>query len=75
MSTAIFSLVATLVIACPCALGLATPMALVTSSGVAAKKGLIIKNGEAIQMAKDINVILFDKTGYYHNRSINGCRS
>ena len=63
LSTAIFSFVATLVIACPCALGLATPMALVTSSGVAAKKGLIIKNGEAIQMAKDINVILFDKTG------------
>ncbi len=63
LSTAIFSFVATLVIACPCALGLATPMALVTSSAVAAKKGLIIKNGEAIQMAKDINVILFDKTG------------
>jgi Cu+-exporting ATPase len=63
LSTAIFSFVATLVIACPCALGLATPMALVNASGVAAKKGLIIKNGEAIQMAKDINVILFDKTG------------
>lgn len=63
LSTAIFSFVATLVIACPCALGLATPMALVTASGVAAKKGLIIKNGEAIQMTKDINVILFDKTG------------
>jgi len=63
LSMAIFSFVATLVIACPCALGLATPMALVAASSVSAKKGLIIKNGEAIQMAKDINVILLDKTG------------
>ncbi|PNR97558.1 heavy metal translocating P-type ATPase [Petrotoga olearia] len=63
LSTAIFSFVATLVIACPCALGLATPMALVAASSVSAKKGLIIKNGEAIQMAKDIDTILMDKTG------------
>ncbi|PNR99668.1 ATPase P [Petrotoga mexicana DSM 14811] len=63
LSTAIFSFVATLVIACPCALGLATPMALVAASSVSAKKGLIIKNGEAIQTAKDIDTILMDKTG------------
>lgn len=63
ISTAIFSFVATLVIACPCSLGLATPMALVNASSVAAKKGLIIKNGEAIQMAKDIDTVIFDKTG------------
>lgn len=63
LSTAIFTFVASLVIACPCALGLATPMALVAGSGAAAKKGLIIKDGEAIQTAKDIDVILLDKTG------------
>ena len=63
LSMSIFVFVATLVIACPCALGLATPMALVVASGISAKKGLIIKNGEAIQIAKDINVVLFDKTG------------
>lgn len=62
-STALFSFIATLVIACPCALGLATPMALLSASGAAAKRGLIIKNGEAIQMAKNIDVVLFDKTG------------
>jgi Cu+-exporting ATPase len=62
-STALFIFIATLVIACPCALGLATPMALLSASGSAAKRGLIIKNGEAVQMAKDINVVLFDKTG------------
>lgn len=63
LSTAVFVFVSSLVIACPCALGLATPMALVTGSGVAAKKGLIIKSGEAIQLAKDLDVLLLDKTG------------
>ncbi|MDK2945525.1 MAG: P-type Cu+ transporter [Geotoga sp.] len=63
LSQSIFVFVATLVIACPCALGLAIPMALVSGSGVAAKKGLIIRNGSAIQTSKDIDTILFDKTG------------
>ena len=63
LSTAVFVFVASIVIACPCALGLATPMALVSGSGVAAKKGLIIKNGEAIQGSKDINILFLDKTG------------
>ena len=63
LSTAVFVFVATLVIACPCALGLATPMALVAGSGVAAKKGLIIKSGESIQLAKDLDILLLDKTG------------
>jgi len=62
-STAVFVFVATLVIACPCALGLATPMALVTGSAAAAKRGILIKSGEAIQRAGDINVIFMDKTG------------
>lgn len=60
---AIFVFVATIVIACPCALGLATPMALVTGTGLAAKKGLLIKNAEAIQTSKDVKVVLMDKTG------------
>lgn len=63
LSTGIFVFVASLVIACPCALGLATPMALVAGSGAAARRGLIIKNGETIQQAKNISTVLFDKTG------------
>ncbi|MFA7574990.1 MAG: heavy metal translocating P-type ATPase, partial [Arcobacteraceae bacterium] len=62
-SFAIFVFISTVVIACPCALGLATPMALVTGSGIAAKKGLIIRNAEAIQTSKDIAYVLMDKTG------------
>lgn len=63
MSSAVFVLVATLVIACPCALGLATPMALVASAGEAYKLGLIIRNAEAIQTTKDVGVVVLDKTG------------
>ena len=62
-STGVFAFVATLVIACPCALGLATPMALVTGSGAAARRGLIIRSGDAIQTAKDLEIIILDKTG------------
>jgi len=63
LSFAIFAFVATMVIACPCALGLATPMALIAGTGLAAKRGVIVKNGEAIQTSKEISVILMDKTG------------
>jgi len=63
LSFAVFSLVSTLVIACPCALGLATPMALIRGTMVAATKGLLIKNGEAIQTSRSIGYILLDKTG------------
>lgn len=63
LSASVFVFVATLVIACPCALGLATPMALVLGSGLAAKRGILIKSGEAIQKAREIDVILLDKTG------------
>ncbi|HOP62098.1 MAG TPA: heavy metal translocating P-type ATPase [Spirochaetota bacterium] len=63
LSTAIFIFIAVLVIACPCAMGLATPMALIAGSGLAAKNGLIIKNGEAMQRAGEIEVIFLDKTG------------
>ncbi|MFQ5829929.1 MAG: heavy metal translocating P-type ATPase [Candidatus Methylomirabilia bacterium] len=60
---AIVSTVAVLVIACPCALGLATPTALMVGSGMGAENGILIRSGEAIQTLKDIKVVVFDKTG------------
>jgi len=62
-SFSIFVFVTTIVIACPCALGLATPMALVTGTGKAMRHGLVIRNGEAIQTTKDVGIVVFDKTG------------
>jgi Cu+-exporting ATPase len=63
VSLAIFATVATLVIACPCALGLATPTVLMVGSGMGAENGILIRRGEAIQTLKDVKVIVFDKTG------------
>ena len=60
---AIFATISVLVIACPCALGLATPTALMVGSGMGAENGVLIRKGEAIQVMKDINAIVFDKTG------------
>lgn len=54
---------AVLVIACPCALGLGTPTALMVGSGIGAENGVLIRNGEAVQTLKEIRVIAFDKTG------------
>jgi len=62
-SLAVFATVATLVIACPCALGLATPTVLMVGSGIGAENGVLIRRGEAIQTLKDVKVIVFDKTG------------
>jgi Cu+-exporting ATPase len=63
VSLAIFATVATLVIACPCALGLATPTVLMVGSGMGAENGILIRRGEAIQTLKDVKVMVFDKTG------------
>jgi len=63
LGAAIMATIATLVIACPCALGLATPTALMVGSGIGASNGILIRNGEALQRMKDIRVMVFDKTG------------
>ncbi len=55
--------VAVLVISCPCALGLATPTALMVGSGMGAERGILIRSGEAIQTFKDVRWIILDKTG------------
>jgi P-type Cu+ transporter len=60
---ALMAAIATLVIACPCALGLATPTALMVGSGMGAERGILIRNGEALQRMKDVRAIVFDKTG------------
>lgn len=60
---AISTAIAVLVISCPCALGLATPVAIMVGTGVGAGNGILIKTGEALQQAKEIDTVVLDKTG------------
>ncbi|MGH6821200.1 MAG: heavy metal translocating P-type ATPase, partial [Methylocella sp.] len=63
LNHALLNMVAVLIIACPCALGLATPTAIMVSTGKGAELGVLIRGGEALEIAHKINAVIFDKTG------------
>ena len=63
LSFALTVFVTVLIIACPCALGLATPTAVMMGTGLAAQNGILIKSGKALEIARDLDIVIFDKTG------------
>ena len=63
LETSLIHMVTVLVVACPCALGLAVPLVVVVSNGICAKKGLFLRNSEVLEKARTIDTVIFDKTG------------
>jgi Cu2+-exporting ATPase len=72
---ALLAATSVLIITCPCALGLATPMSMAVATGVAAKTGVILKNGMALQQLARVNHIIFDKTGTLTQGKLSLCYS
>ena len=70
LNESIISFVTVLVVACPCALGLATPLAIVVSTGRSAKEGILIKTSEILENANRVDTIVFDKTGTLTNGTL-----
>lgn len=70
LSNSLTHFISVLVVACPCSLGLATPLAMVISIGIAAKKGILVKNNEVLELASKIDVAVFDKTGTLTNGNL-----